>query len=104
VNKAYRHSPCTFQPTVLFSQTKPATNNQPAVFFSQNKPAPAAGQTNRLIAAAPAEQYDVIKEAFTVEKLCSALRYTTTLAVRCWAPPANNQPSSPSASFYINFD
>jgi hypothetical protein len=29
------------QPTVLFSQNKPATGNQPAVLFSQNKPAPA---------------------------------------------------------------
>jgi hypothetical protein len=27
------------QPTVLFSQNKPATSNQPAVLFSQNKPA-----------------------------------------------------------------
>jgi hypothetical protein len=30
-----------FQPTVLFSQNKPATSNQPPVLFSQNKPAPA---------------------------------------------------------------
>jgi hypothetical protein len=29
------------QPTVLFSQNKPAITNQPAVFFSQNKSAPA---------------------------------------------------------------
>jgi hypothetical protein len=29
------------QPTVLFSQNKPATSNQPAVLFSQNKSAPA---------------------------------------------------------------
>jgi hypothetical protein len=29
------------QPTVLFSQKKPATSNQSAVLFSQNKPAPA---------------------------------------------------------------
>jgi hypothetical protein len=29
------------QPTVLFSQNKPATSNQPAVLFSQNKPAQA---------------------------------------------------------------
>jgi hypothetical protein len=29
------------QPTVLFSQNKPATSNQPAVLFSQDKPAPA---------------------------------------------------------------
>jgi hypothetical protein len=29
------------QPTVLFSQNKPASSNQPAVLFSQNKPAPA---------------------------------------------------------------
>jgi hypothetical protein len=29
------------QPTVLFSQNKPATSNQSAVLFSQNKPAPA---------------------------------------------------------------
>jgi hypothetical protein len=28
------------QPTVLFSQNKPATNNQSAVLFSQNKPVP----------------------------------------------------------------
>jgi hypothetical protein len=29
------------QPTVLFSQNKPATSNQPSVLFSQNKPPPA---------------------------------------------------------------
>jgi hypothetical protein len=29
------------QPTVLFSQNKPATSNQPVVLFSQNKSAPA---------------------------------------------------------------
>jgi hypothetical protein len=29
------------QPTLLFSQNKPTTDNQPAVLFSQNKPAPA---------------------------------------------------------------
>jgi hypothetical protein len=29
------------QPTILFSQNKPATSNQTAVLFSQNKPAPA---------------------------------------------------------------
>jgi hypothetical protein len=29
------------QPTVVFSQNKPAITNQPAVLFSQNKPAPA---------------------------------------------------------------
>jgi hypothetical protein len=29
------------QPTVLFSQKKPAISNQPAVLFSQNKSAPA---------------------------------------------------------------
>jgi hypothetical protein len=29
------------QPTVLFSQNKPAISNQPTVLFSQNKPAPA---------------------------------------------------------------
>jgi hypothetical protein len=31
----------SYQPAVLFSQNKPATNNQPAVLFAQNKPAPA---------------------------------------------------------------
>jgi hypothetical protein len=36
------------QPTVLFSQNKPATSNQPAVLFSQNKSAPTTSQTNRL--------------------------------------------------------
>jgi hypothetical protein len=30
-----------YQPQVLFSQNKPATNNQPAVLFSQNKSAAA---------------------------------------------------------------
>jgi hypothetical protein len=29
------------QPTIFFSQNKPATSNQPTVLFSQNKPAPA---------------------------------------------------------------
>jgi hypothetical protein len=29
------------QPTVLFSQNKPAISNQPAILFSQNKSAPA---------------------------------------------------------------
>jgi hypothetical protein len=32
-----------YQPVVLFSHNKPATNNQPAVLFSQNKSAPAIG-------------------------------------------------------------
>jgi hypothetical protein len=36
------------QPTVLFSQNKPATSNQPPVLFSQNKSAPATSQTDRL--------------------------------------------------------
>jgi hypothetical protein len=36
VRLAYQH-----QPTVLFSQNKPATSNQPTVLFSQNKSAPA---------------------------------------------------------------
>jgi hypothetical protein len=35
------------QPAVLFSQTKPATNNQPAVLFSQNKSAPTTSQASR---------------------------------------------------------
>jgi hypothetical protein len=34
------------QPTVLFSQNKPATSNQPTVLFSHNKSAPATNQTN----------------------------------------------------------
>jgi hypothetical protein len=29
------------QPSVLFSQNKPATSNHPTILFSQNKPAPA---------------------------------------------------------------
>jgi hypothetical protein len=42
------------QPTVLFSQNKPATSNQnqPAVLFSQNKPAPA-------ISHQPTEQAEI---------------------------------------------
>jgi hypothetical protein len=36
------------QPTILFSQNKPATSNQTPVLFSQNKSAPATSQTNRL--------------------------------------------------------
>jgi hypothetical protein len=37
------------QPTVLFSQNKPATSNQPTVLFSQNKSAPAMShQQNRV--------------------------------------------------------
>jgi hypothetical protein len=36
------------QPTVLFSQNKPATSNQPAVLFFQNKSSPAtSNQPNR---------------------------------------------------------
>jgi hypothetical protein len=35
-------------PAVLLSQNKSATNNQPTVVFSQNKPAPATSQTDRL--------------------------------------------------------
>jgi hypothetical protein len=31
----------THRPAILFSQSKPTTNNQPTVLFSQNKPAPA---------------------------------------------------------------
>jgi hypothetical protein len=41
------------QPTVLFSQNKPAISNQPAVHFSQNKPTPA-------ISHQPNEQADVL--------------------------------------------
>jgi hypothetical protein len=39
-----------YQPPLLFSQNKLATNNQPSVFFSQNKSALATSQTKRLIA------------------------------------------------------
>jgi hypothetical protein len=42
------------QPTVLFSQNKPATNNQSVVLFSQNKPAPA-------ISHQPNEQADGVR-------------------------------------------
>jgi hypothetical protein len=31
----------SLQPTVLFSQNKPATSNQPTILLSQNKSAPA---------------------------------------------------------------
>jgi hypothetical protein len=34
------HRQESHQPTVLFSQNKPATSNQPAVLFSHNKSAP----------------------------------------------------------------
>jgi hypothetical protein len=43
------------QPTVLFSQNKPAITNQPAVLFSQNKPAPA-------ISHQPNEQADSLED------------------------------------------
>jgi hypothetical protein len=46
------------QPTVLFSQNKPATGNQAAVLFSQNKSAPATSQTNRLLIPQDAEARD----------------------------------------------
>jgi hypothetical protein len=42
------------QPTVLFSQNKPAITNQPAVLFSQNKPVPA-------ISHRPNEQADGLR-------------------------------------------
>jgi hypothetical protein len=35
------------QPTLFFSQNKPATNNQPTVLFAQTKSALATSQTNR---------------------------------------------------------
>jgi hypothetical protein len=38
-----------YQPIVLFSRNKLATNNQSAVLFSQNKSAPATSQTNKLV-------------------------------------------------------
>jgi hypothetical protein len=47
-----------YQPTVLFSQNKPATSNQPAVLFSQNKSAPATSnqpneQAGNVLAVTP---------------------------------------------------
>jgi hypothetical protein len=42
------------QPTVLFSQTKPATNNQLAVLFYQNKSASTtSNHTNMLVTSLP---------------------------------------------------
>jgi hypothetical protein len=57
------------QPTVLFSQNKPATGNQPAVLFSQNKPASA-------ISHQPNEQADGV----------GAWRYSWPVAAACWSP------------------
>jgi hypothetical protein len=44
------------QPTIFFSQNKPATSNQPTVFFSQNKSAPATSHQ-------PNEQADAVAAA-----------------------------------------
>jgi hypothetical protein len=58
------------QPTVLFSQNKPATSNQPAVLFPQNKPAPA-------ISHQPTEQavgiHRVLNKVFYIFSQMSAI-------------------------------
>jgi hypothetical protein len=47
------------QPTVLFSQNKPATSNQPVVLFSQNKSAPAtSNQPNEQAANQSCDGFD----------------------------------------------
>jgi hypothetical protein len=67
------------QPTVLFSQKKPATSNQPAVIFSQNKPAPAISrQTNRLSVSSTANQS---YPALLVSRLSIALFLDTSVCL-----------------------
>jgi hypothetical protein len=46
------------QPTVFFSQNKPAIGNQPTILFSQNKSAPVIGHQ-------PNEQADDTESIFT---------------------------------------
>jgi hypothetical protein len=49
------------QPTVLFSQNKPATSNQPAVLFSQNNSAPAtSNQPNEQALDVMGEWFDAM--------------------------------------------
>jgi hypothetical protein len=58
------------QPTVFFSQNKPATSNQPIVLFSQNKPAPA-------ISHQPNEQAVEIHVFCLLKKSCVLDRTTS---------------------------
>jgi hypothetical protein len=52
------YNPRQTEPTVLFSQNKPATNNQPTVLFSQNKSAPAISHQPNEQAAIKSYQVD----------------------------------------------
>jgi hypothetical protein len=61
------------QPTVFFSQNKPATSNQPAVLFSQNKSAPA-------ISHQPTEQ------AASLNMVTACLFMFTSINYHCCAP------------------
>jgi hypothetical protein len=56
----------THQPTILFSQNKPAISNQPVVLFSQNKSAPA-------ISHQPNEQAAPEKANAAAHRICSRL-------------------------------
>jgi hypothetical protein len=64
------------QPTILFSQNKPAISNQPTVLFSQNKPAPA-------ISNQPNEQaaHDKAYENERMELYLTAYRKTMYLQI-----------------------
>jgi hypothetical protein len=67
------------QPTILFSQNKPATSNQPAVLLSQNKSAPASAtsQTNMLPRFQIDQPYNVYwqGEVYAYWKADSIIRY-----------------------------
>jgi hypothetical protein len=55
------------QPTVLFSQNKPATSrNQTTILFFQNKSTPATNQTNKL-------QMDPTTQVLKAAKECTVL-------------------------------
>jgi hypothetical protein len=61
---AVNSNACMLGPAVLFSQNKPATNNQPAVLFSQNKPAPAIShQPNEQAASLFCLQYEALAKS-----------------------------------------
>jgi hypothetical protein len=67
------------QSTVLFSQNKPATNNQPAVLFSQNKSAPA-------ISHQPNEQAENVQS--DLEAISVIFYSAIGLLCHCWSAGA----------------
>jgi hypothetical protein len=61
------------QPTLLFSQNKPATSNQPAVLFFQNKSAPAISHQPNEQADSSMNIYRKVKTTYITEGIGSIL-------------------------------